>query len=108
MHLYLGEGPRTLYLVSGARDDNAGGPQRALVFRAGEDPAQAIVEFLPKDQVELSNTVRLTRRNAYGCLGLVSIASGALSPTTLCAKRSCDADPPGQIYSLFSLLQLST
>jgi hypothetical protein len=54
MHLYLGENPRTLYLVTSSQEENNGRPRRALVFRAAEDnPYQAIVEFLPKDQVNL-------------------------------------------------------
>lgn len=36
-----------------------------------------MVEFLPKDEVDLSNTVRLTNRVIKGCLGLILIDSGA-------------------------------
>ncbi|EIN10872.1 inositol polyphosphate phosphatase [Punctularia strigosozonata HHB-11173 SS5] len=74
MHLYLGEEPRTLYLVTGSHD--VGRPRRALVFQAAErNPSQAVVEFLPKEEVDLTKTVRLTNRVIKGCLGLVSISN---------------------------------
>ncbi|EGO27701.1 hypothetical protein SERLADRAFT_446933 [Serpula lacrymans var. lacrymans S7.9] len=74
MHLYLGSNPRTIYLVTGSHEENLGRPQRALVFRAAEgNPAQAVVEFLPKDEVNLANAIRLTTRVVKGCLGLICI-----------------------------------
>ncbi|KAL1680770.1 SacI homology domain-containing protein [Schizophyllum commune] len=74
MHLYLTNNPRTLLLVTASQEEIIGRPRRALVFRAKpDDPTQAIVEFLPKDQVDLSNAVRLTTRGVKGCLGLISI-----------------------------------
>lgn len=77
MHLYLNNNPRTLYLVTSSQDERDGHPSKALVFRATEDNAsQAVVEFLPKDQVDLSNAVKLTTRNVKGCLGLISISNG--------------------------------
>ena len=77
MHLYLGENPRTLYLVTSSQEESNGCPRRALVFRAAEDnPYQAVVEFLPKDQVNLSNSIRLTSRVVKGCLGLICVTGG--------------------------------
>ncbi|KAG2154990.1 phosphoinositide polyphosphatase [Suillus bovinus] len=74
MHLYLSHNPRTLYLVTGSHEERKGRPQRALVFRAAEaNPAQVIVEFLPKDEVNLTSAVRLTSRVIKGCLGLISV-----------------------------------
>lgn len=78
MHLYLRENPRTLYLVTSSHEETHGRPKRALVFRPAEDnPYQAVVEFLHKDQVNLSNTVRLTSRVVKGCLGLIYVTDGA-------------------------------
>lgn len=78
MHLYLGENPRTLYLVTSSHEEDHGRPSRALVLRAAENnPSQAVVEFLHKDQVNLSHAVRLTSRIVKGCLGLICIAEGA-------------------------------
>lgn len=74
MHLYLSHNPRTLYLVTGSHDERKGRPQRALVFRTAEaNPAQVIVDFLPKDEVNLTNAGRLTSRVIKGCLGLISV-----------------------------------
>ncbi|KAI0265790.1 SacI homology domain-containing protein [Gloeopeniophorella convolvens] len=76
MHLYLGENPRTLFLVTSSQEESAGRPRRALVFRAAEDnPSQAVVEFLPKDQVNLVNAVRVTSRIVKGCLGLICVSN---------------------------------
>ncbi|KAI0775957.1 DNase I-like protein [Trametes elegans] len=76
MHLYLGEGPRTLYLVTSSQDEIRGCPSKVLVFRAAQDSSsQAVVEFLPKGEVDLSSAVRLTSRIVKGCLGLISIAN---------------------------------
>lgn len=77
MHLYLGNNPRVLYLVTSSHDERLGRPRRALVFRVGEpNSGQAVVEFLPKDEINLANTVRLTRRIVKGCLGLIAIENG--------------------------------
>lgn len=77
MHLYLGTSPRVLYLVTSSQDESLGRPRRALIFRAGEgNSGQAVVEFLPKDEVDLSNVVRLTTRVVKGCLGLISVENG--------------------------------
>lgn len=80
MHLYLTEAPhRTLYLVTSSEEEFRGRPSRALVFRAAEDkPSQAIVEFLPKSEVDLSNAIKLSNRTIKGCLGLISINGGML------------------------------
>lgn len=77
MHLYLQQSPRTLYLVTSSRDDSLNRPQRALVFRAAEGRStQAIVEFLPKDQVNLAGAIKVTNRTIKGCLGLISVEGG--------------------------------
>lgn len=99
MHLYLGENPRTLYLATTQQDEKLGRPQRVLVFRvAPSNPSQAIVEFLQKDQVDLSSAVLLTNRTVKGCMGLISVGEGkstVLANTPLstniypaCMKRS--------------------
>lgn len=85
MHLYLGHNPRTLYLVTGSHDERKGRPPRALVFRAAESTvAQVIVEFLPKDEVNLTGAVRLTSRIIKGCLGLISVENGVLIYMSRC------------------------
>lgn len=78
MHLYLSESPtRTLYLVTSAEEEFQGRPSRALVFRSADNkPSQAVVEFLPKSEVDLSNAIKLSARIIKGCLGLVSITGG--------------------------------
>ncbi|KAG5728501.1 Inositol-1,4,5-trisphosphate 5-phosphatase 1 [Termitomyces sp. T112] len=73
MYLYLGHGPRVLYLITSPHDERLGRPRRALVFRVGDSPIQAVVEFLSKDEIDLTNTVRLTNRVIKGCLGLISV-----------------------------------
>uniref|UniRef100_A0A0W0EZ96 phosphoinositide 5-phosphatase n=1 Tax=Moniliophthora roreri TaxID=221103 RepID=A0A0W0EZ96_MONRR len=74
MYLHLSNNPRVLYLVTSSHDERLGRPNRALVFRSDENsPNQAVVEFLPKDEVDLTNTVRLTSRAIKGCLGLISV-----------------------------------
>lgn len=78
MYLYLGTSPRVLYLVTSSHDERLGRPRRALVFRASDHNAsQAVTEFLPKDEVDLHNAVRLTNRVVKGCLGLISVDNGA-------------------------------
>ena len=80
MRLYLGTSPRALYLVTSSQDERLGRPARALVFRAGPGDGksdQAVVELMPKDQVDFSNVVRLTTRGVKGCLGLISIENGS-------------------------------
>lgn len=79
MRLHLRESPRALYLVTDAQDE-PGRPGRALVFRATEgSSSQAVVQFLPKDEVDLSTTVKLAPgRVIRGCLGLISVSNGAL------------------------------
>ncbi|KAJ8086868.1 Inositol-1,4,5-trisphosphate 5-phosphatase 1 [Marasmius tenuissimus] len=74
MYLHLANSPRALYLVTSSQDERSGRPSRILVFRADErNPSQAIVEFLPKDEVDLSNTIRLTNGTVKGCLGLIAV-----------------------------------
>ncbi|KAF9534756.1 inositol polyphosphate phosphatase [Crepidotus variabilis] len=73
MYLYLRSNPRALYLITSSQDERLGRPSRALVFREGDGPAKAIVEFLPKDQVDLKNLVKLNNRIVKGCLGLISV-----------------------------------
>jgi hypothetical protein len=99
MHLYLSHNPRTLYLVTGLHDERKGRPQRALVFRAAEtNPAQVIVEFLPKDEVNLTGAVSLTTRVIKGCLGLISIEDDTFlavvsSATEVGKTRPSDSQP---------------
>ena len=76
MHLYLENNPRSLYLVTSTQDERHGCPKKALVFRAGEGQSKAIVEFLPKDQVNFSKCIKLTNRIVKGCLGLISVDNG--------------------------------
>jgi hypothetical protein len=82
MHLYLSEAPRTLYLVTGSQDDKLGRPRRALVFRASPTNAsQAVVEFLQRDDLDLSSAVSMTSRTVKGCLGLINVGGGAPFPS---------------------------
>lgn len=85
MHLYLRDAPRTLILVTSSDDERQGSSRRALVFRAGEGntSSQAVVEFLPKDEVDLAGVVRLTSHNVLGCLGLISVNNGSNSWSSL-------------------------
>ncbi|KAI6047496.1 SacI homology domain-containing protein [Pisolithus marmoratus] len=73
MHLYLGQNPRTLYLVTSAHEAKQGCPPRALIFRAAETASQVVVEFLPADEVSLASAVRITNRVVKGSLGLISV-----------------------------------
>ncbi len=77
MHLHVANSPRALYLVTSSHDERQGRPRRVLVFRPGERHNQAVVEFLPKDEVDLNHTVRLTNKVIKGCLGLILIDNGA-------------------------------
>ncbi|PIL37300.1 hypothetical protein GSI_00993 [Ganoderma sinense ZZ0214-1] len=82
MHLFFIEDPRTLYLVTSSQDERRGCPPRVLVFRAAKgSSSQAVVEFLPKTEVDLSTAVKLTSRIVKGCLGLISIADVVTSAT---------------------------
>lgn len=74
MHLYLCDTPRrTLFLVTSSEEERRGCPRKALVFRAAEGRAssQAVVEFLPKDEIDLNGLVKLTNRPVIGCLGTI-------------------------------------
>lgn len=84
MHLYLRESPRALLLVTTPEDERLGSPSRGLIFRASEKKTsgQAIVEFLPKGEIDLDSVVRLTNRSVHGCLGLLNVANG--KPITVC------------------------
>jgi hypothetical protein len=96
MHLYLGHSPRTLYLLTGSREERQGRPHKALIFRAAETNAnQVVVEFLPGDEVNLSSAVRLTSRIVKGCLGLISIENGAYTHPS---SRYCIHSYPGARY----------
>ncbi|KDQ13727.1 hypothetical protein BOTBODRAFT_160330 [Botryobasidium botryosum FD-172 SS1] len=77
MHLYLRGSPRALILVTSSDDERKACPPRALVLRPaeGKTSSQAVIESLPKDQVDLSSAVRLTSKEVYGCLGLINIAN---------------------------------
>jgi len=80
MHLYLGQNPRTLYLITSAHEEKQGYPPRALIFRAAETVSQVVVEFLPGDQVSLSSAVKMTNCIVKGCLGLISVDNGVQFP----------------------------
>lgn len=105
MHLYLRENPRTLYIVTSSQEENNGRPKRALVFRAAEDnPYQAVVEFLPKDQVNLSNSIRLTSRVVKGCLGLICVTDdlflAVITSATEIGNTRPTADSPESIAKI--------
>ena len=76
MYLYLSSNPRVLYLATSHHDEKLGRPDKVLIFRAGENPSQAVVEFAPTNQVDFSSLVRLTNRVVKGCLGLISVENG--------------------------------
>ena len=76
MYLYLRSNPRALYLITSSQDERLGRPARALVFREGDGPAKAIVEFLPKEQIDMLHLVKLCTRIVRGCLGLISVDGG--------------------------------
>lgn len=80
MHLYLGNNPRTLYLITDEKDERLGRPRRALVFRVGQGRSQVAVEFLPTKEVDRTGLVALTSRAVKGCLGLASIDNGSPFP----------------------------
>ena len=83
MQLYLGDNPRSLYLATGKHDEKLGRPQRVLVFRvAPSNPFQAVVEFLQKDDVDLSSATLITNRVIKGCLGLINVGGGELGIPT--------------------------
>ncbi|THH12240.1 hypothetical protein EW145_g127 [Phellinidium pouzarii] len=92
MHLYLKDdqrsNQRTLVLCTGAEDERAGCPSRALVFRCMEgNVAKLTVEFLHKHDLELSNAVRLTTRRVKGCLGLINIGDDTFIAVVLSATE---------------------
>ena len=92
MYLYLSETPRTLYLVTSSVEERRGCPARAMVFRAAQDSySQAVVEFLPKKEVDLKNAIQLTSRVVKGCLGLISVANGTLPTMSYTIRRPCQA-----------------
>ena len=97
MYLYLGNNPRSLYLVTSTHDERHGCPRKALVFRAGEGQSKAIVEFLPKDQVNLSKCVKLTNRIVKGCLGLISVDNG-LPPSMACKSANVTHSLPLDLF----------
>ncbi|RDB20113.1 Inositol-1,4,5-trisphosphate 5-phosphatase 1 [Hypsizygus marmoreus] len=96
MYLYLGSNPRVLYLVTSSHDDRLGRPPRALVFRAGEAIAQAVVEFLPKSEIDLANAIRLTNRVVKGCLGLISIENDIFLALVTSATEVGNTRPSGE------------
>ncbi|PPQ65581.1 hypothetical protein CVT26_000530 [Gymnopilus dilepis] len=95
MHLYLGNNPRSLYLVTSSHDEHLGRPRRALVFRAGEGSAKAIVEFLQKDQIDLQNLVKVTSRVVKGCLGLISVDNDVFLAVITSATEVGNTRPSG-------------
>ncbi|KAI0750962.1 inositol polyphosphate phosphatase [Daedaleopsis nitida] len=94
MHLYLSESPRTLYLVTSSQNERRGCPEKVLVFRAAQGSAsQAVVEFLPKREVDLSNASKITTRIVKGCLGLISIANDMFLAVVLSATEVGNTRP---------------
>ncbi|KAJ3775474.1 inositol polyphosphate phosphatase [Lentinula raphanica] len=98
MYLYLASNPRTLILATSPSEERTGKPRRALIVRAGVNSTQAVVEFLPKDEVDLSSAVRLTQRGIKGCLGMISVENDLfLAVVTSAAEvgntRSSEAAP---------------
>ena len=83
MYLYLSSNPRVLYLATTHHDEKLGRPERVLAFKEGENPSQAVVEFVPKKEVDLNSLIRLTNRVVKGCLGLISVDNG-VHPNPLC------------------------
>ncbi|KAH8830391.1 SacI homology domain-containing protein [Flagelloscypha sp. PMI_526] len=74
MHLWFNTFPRALYLATSPQDEALGAPPRVLVFRtASHAPRQAIVEYLPKHQVNFQSLGKLSTRVIKGCLGLISV-----------------------------------
>ncbi|KAF8969491.1 inositol polyphosphate phosphatase [Flammula alnicola] len=95
MYLYLGSNPRALYLVTSSHDERLGRPRRALVFRPGEGQAKAIVEFLPKDQVDLTSLAKLSNRVVKGCLGLISVENDVFLAVITSATEVGNTRPSG-------------
>lgn len=94
MYLYLASNPRVLYLATSHHDEKLGRPDRVLVFRAGENPSQAVVEFLPASQVDLTSLVRLTNRVVKGCLGLISVENDIFLALVTSATEVGNTRPP--------------
>ncbi|KAI0346811.1 inositol polyphosphate phosphatase [Trametopsis cervina] len=96
MHLYLAENPRALFLAASTQDGLHGPPDRVLVFRGVEGkPSQAIVEFLPRHEVDLTNAVKLSNRIIKGCLGLISIAGDMFLAVITSATEVGNIRPSG-------------
>ncbi|KAI0082404.1 inositol polyphosphate phosphatase [Panus rudis PR-1116 ss-1] len=97
MYLYLSENPRTLSLVTSSQDERQGRPSRALIFRAAEGRAnQAVVEFLPKEEVNLTGAVKVTSRIVKGCLGLISVQDEIFLAVIVSATEVGNIRPTGQ------------
>lgn len=83
-----------MLLVTSSREESQGRPQRVLIFRAVEsNSSQAVVEFLPKKEVDLSNAVRLTSRIVKGCLGLISVGRDMFLAVVTSASNMGNARP---------------
>ena len=81
MQLYLLDdhsNQRAIVLCTGFEEERNGTPKRALVFRCLEDNvAKVTLEFLPKDEVNFRDAIRLTTRRVKGCLGIINVGEGA-------------------------------
>ncbi|PFH51385.1 hypothetical protein AMATHDRAFT_74943 [Amanita thiersii Skay4041] len=95
MYLYLSGSPRVLYLVTNSQDEKVGRPQKALVFRAGENTNQAVVEFLPKHDIDFTSLIRLTNRVVKGCLGLIAIENDIFLALVTSATEIGNTRPSG-------------
>ncbi|KAM5535531.1 hypothetical protein V8D89_010868 [Ganoderma adspersum] len=103
MYLFLIESPRTLCLVTSSQDERRGCPPRVLVFRAAQNSSsQAVVEFLPKTEVDLSSAVKLTSRIVKGCLGLISIADDMFLAVVTSATEVGNTRPSAPISEIVS------
>lgn len=81
MHLYLKDdllSQRSLVLTTTPEEERDGSPNRALVFRVTEgNVAKVVVEFIRKDDLDLTSAVRLTSRRIKGCLGIINVGDGS-------------------------------
>ncbi|KAI0089103.1 inositol polyphosphate phosphatase [Irpex rosettiformis] len=96
MHLFLGESPRALYLVTSTQDETRGRPGKVLVFRVAEGKSsQAVVEFLPKSEVDVTGLVKLSNRVVKGCLGLISFGGDIFLAVITSATEVGNIRPSG-------------
>jgi len=97
MHLYLKDdllSQRTLVLTTTPEEERDGCPNRALVFRVTEgNVAKVVVEFIRKDELDLTSAVRLTSRRIKGCLGLINVGDDTFLAVVLSATEVGNLKP---------------